>query len=123
MAGFEEFLAGKGKVMGESSRISIEDFPPLSKRATRQAPSVQNQGRPPSSSDCQVPAADLGTDAQPTWRSLFFSDPSPSLQYSVPIVSNGKPLSEFLMQFIQRGWLFGMIVLLGSFMGLLHNCM
>lgn len=58
MAGFEEFLASKAKVMGESSSASAEDFPPLSKGATRQAPSSQNP--PPSLSARQVPVGDLG---------------------------------------------------------------
>lgn len=86
MTRFEELLAGKAKVMGESTGVSAEDFSPLSSGAAHQ--STQYHERSPSSPSDQ---ADLGKD-QLSWRSLFGSNLSSSLQYNEPIMRDGKPL-------------------------------
>lgn len=89
MAGFEEFLAGKAKVMGESSGISSKNFPPFSHEAASRVSTGQKQGGSSSS------AADLGTAAQPSWHSLFSFDPSLLFSIVSPQFVMVSPLLKF----------------------------
>lgn len=66
MYGFEEFLAGKAKVMGESSKASAEDFSPLSNGATS---SSQNRSSPFSGS--QDSSGTSTSASQPSFVRLF----------------------------------------------------
>lgn len=102
---------------GSSSTLddfSSEEFPSLSGGVSSSNPKVSSG----ISSNPTPRVADLGVDpVQPSWRSLFWSDSSSTLEYSETVLHDGKPIVKISHATRSKGLALSDDSLIGHFHG------